>query len=202
MECCNTKDNMVRRLWKRGRQKNENVQNSRGSDYKVSLIGNPNVGKSVIFNSLTGAYVTVSNYPGTTVEVSRGWYTSNSQRIEIIDTPGMYSITSLTEEERVTRNLLLNERPDLILHVIDAKNIQRSLLLTLQLLDAGFDVVLILNIMDEAKTLGIEINYRKLQDMLGISIISASAALNEGLTEIKEIIKEKVKYESGNTNVQ
>src|SRR4051812_15270252 len=91
---------------------------------KVALVGNPNVGKSVLFNALTGAYVTVSNYPGTSVEVSRGNTTIEGQDWQVIDTPGMYSIHTITEEERVAREILLNETPDVVLHVLDARNLE------------------------------------------------------------------------------
>ncbi|MCX7771454.1 MAG: 50S ribosome-binding GTPase, partial [Proteobacteria bacterium] len=86
---------------------------------------------------MTGAYVTVSNYPGTTVEVSRGWYSIDGMKLEIIDTPGMYSMLPISEEERVTRTLLIEEKPELVLHVVDAKNLGRMLPLTLQLIEAG-----------------------------------------------------------------
>ncbi|MFZ5986333.1 MAG: FeoB small GTPase domain-containing protein [Bacillota bacterium] len=160
---------------------------------KVALVGNPNVGKSVIFNSLTGAYVTVSNYPGTTVEVSRGRYAGDDVKLEIIDTPGMYSMIPISEEENVTRKLLLNEKPDIVMHVIDAKNIERMLPLTLQLLEAGFKTILVLNIMDEAKALGINIDCDELQKLLGIPVVEASAALNIGIREIKKILGQQAR---------
>lgn len=160
---------------------------------KAALIGNPNVGKSVIFNSLTGAYVTVSNYPGTTVEISRGWCVLGGTRVEIIDTPGMYSMVPITEEERVARNLLLNENPDIVIHVLDAKNVERMLPLTLQLIEAGFTVIAVLNIMDEAHAMGISIDCAKLQQRLGIPVLSTSAASRAGLGEVKKRIEERVK---------
>ncbi|MGD0844006.1 MAG: FeoB small GTPase domain-containing protein, partial [Geobacteraceae bacterium] len=94
---------------------------------KVALVGNPNVGKSVLFNALTGAYVTVSNYPGTSVEVARGSATIEGEQYEIIDTPGMYSLLPITEEERVAREILLNESPDVVIHVLDARNLERMI---------------------------------------------------------------------------
>lgn len=192
MDCCNKKEFVLRRILLRNRAKKQ-VQGDCNTQFKkVALIGNPNVGKSVIFNSLTGAYVTVSNYPGTTVEVSRGFYKAKDMKLEVIDTPGMYSILPITEEERVARNLLLNEKPDLIIHVIDAKNIGRMLPLTLQLIESGFPVVLVLNIMDEANSLGIMINLQELGNRLGIPVVQASAALNVGIEEIKRIVEERI----------
>lgn len=156
---------------------------------KIVLVGSPNVGKSVLFNSLTGAYVTVSNYPGTTVEVSRGKGRIGGKEYEIIDTPGMYSLTCITEEEKVTRDLLLKEQPSIILHVADAKNIQRMLPLTFQLIEAGMPVMLVLNIMDEAHKMGVDIDIKGLEKELGIPVVSTVAALNKGIVELKERIE-------------
>jgi ferrous iron transport protein B len=193
MDCCKDKVSVITRIKRLVSKKNESGKIDKTSTKKIALIGNPNVGKSVIFNSLTGAYVTVSNYPGTTVEVSRGWYNTSETRFEIIDTPGMYSMLPISEEERVSRNLLINEKPDIVVHVIDAKNIERMLPLTLQLIEAEFSVILVLNIMDEAKALGIKIDCDRLENILGIPVVKASAALNMGLSEIKTSIEEKIK---------
>ncbi|MBI1921757.1 MAG: ferrous iron transport protein B [Geobacter sp.] len=155
---------------------------------KVALVGNPNVGKSVLFNALTGAYVTVSNYPGTSVEVSRGTAVIDGCQYEIIDTPGMYSILPITEEERVGREILLNEAPDVVLHVLDARNLERMLPMTLQLVEAGLPVVLVVNIMDEAERLGLKIDIPLLQEKLGIPVIGAATAKKRGLAEIRHAI--------------
>lgn len=155
---------------------------------KVALVGNPNVGKSVLFNALTGAYVTVSNYPGTSVEVSRGSTAINGEEFEIIDTPGMYSILPITEEERVAREILLTERPHLVLHVLDARNLERMLPMTLQLIEAELPVVLVVNIMDEAARMGLEIDIPLLSQRLGIPVIGAATAKKIGVPEIKAAI--------------
>lgn len=167
-------------------------QNTHGLK-KIVLIGSPNVGKSVLFNSLTGAYVTVSNYPGTTVEVSRGRGRIGSSEYEVIDTPGMYSLMCITDEEKVTRDLLLNEKPQLVIHVIDAKNIQRMLPLTFQLIEGGLPVILVLNIMDEAERLGLKIDVKGIERELGIPVISTVAALNKGIDTLRERIVTHVK---------
>lgn len=167
-------------------------QDTQGLD-KIALVGSPNVGKSLLFNRLTGAYVTVSNYPGTTVEVSRGKGKIGGQEFEIIDTPGMYSLMCITEEEKVTRDLLFGEKPKAVLHVIDAKNIQRMLILTIQLIEAGVPVILVLNIMDEAEAMGLFIDVIKLEKELGIPVISTIAALNSGIDTLKERIENYVK---------
>lgn len=158
---------------------------SRGDVKKVALVGNPNVGKSVLFNALTGAYVTVSNYPGTSVEVSRGNATINGETWQVIDTPGMYSIHTITEEERVAREILLKESPDVVLHVLDARNLERMLAMTVQLVEAGLPVILIVNIMDEAELMGLRIDLELLQKRLGIPVIGAAMARKRGLDDIR-----------------
>jgi ferrous iron transport protein B len=155
---------------------------------KVALVGNPNVGKSVLFNALTGAYVTVSNYPGTSVEVSRGSAVVNGQQWEVIDTPGMYSIHTITEEERVAREILLHETPDVVLHVLDARNLERMLAMTIQLIEAGLPVILVVNILDEAERMGLSIDLGLLQQKLGIPVIGAATARKRGIDEIRDAI--------------
>jgi ferrous iron transport protein B len=146
------------------------------------------VGKSVLFQRLTGTYVTVSNYPGTTVEVFRGKGTIRGEDFEIIDTPGMYSFLPITEEERVARSILLKERPDVVLHVVDAKNLERMLPLTLQLLETGFPVILVLNIIDEAERLGIQFDLSSLKEKLKIPVIATVSTAGQGIDTLKEII--------------
>lgn len=155
---------------------------------RVALVGNPNVGKSVLFNALTGSYVTVSNYPGTSVEVSRGKSVIHEQEWEVIDTPGMYTLHTITEEERVAREILLKERPDLVLHVLDARNLERMLAMTVQLIEAGLPVVLVVNIMDEAERMGLSFDLGLLQKRLGIPVIAAATARKRGIEEIKAAI--------------
>ncbi|GIV19126.1 MAG: hypothetical protein KatS3mg023_0877 [Armatimonadota bacterium] len=157
---------------------------------RVVLVGNPNVGKSVLFNRLTGRYVVVSNYPGTTVEVARGQTRIGGILCEVIDTPGMYSLSPITEEERVARALLLRERPDVVVHVVDAKNLNRMLSLSLQLLEAGLPVILLLNMMDEAERLHLHIDHHALAKRLGIPVIPASLISGRGVEELKNIVGE------------
>ncbi len=159
-----------------------------GSVNRVALVGNPNVGKSVLFNALTGAYVTVSNYPGTSVEVSRGTADISGQPWQVIDTPGMYSIHTITEEERVAREILLHETPDVVLHVLDARNLERMLAMTVQLIEAELPVVLVVNIMDEAERIGLKIDLELLRERLGIPVIGAATARKRGLEQIRSAI--------------
>jgi len=159
---------------------------------KLVLVGTPNVGKSVIFNLLTGTYVTVSNYPGTTVEVSRGTGKIGQQVYEVIDTPGMYSLFPITEEERVTRTLLLTEKPEIVIHVVDAKNLERMLPLTLQLMEAGLPVILAVNMMDEAEAIGRTIDLDALAQALNIPVVGTAAAQNRGIDELKRTVSDYV----------
>ena len=157
---------------------------------KIAIVGGPNVGKSVLFNALTKKYVTVSNYPGTTVEVARGRTTIEDGRFEVIDTPGMYSLLPITEEERVARRILLEETPDIVIHVVDAKNLRRMLGLTLQLMETGITTILVLNIMDEARKQGIAIDSCLLEKELGIAVIEAVSTTGEGIDELRKRIKD------------
>ena len=159
-------------------------------DKKLAIVGNRNVGKSVIFNNLTGAYVTVSNYPGTTVGISRGRGKIGDKTAEVVDTPGMYSLLPITEEERIGRSILLTERPDVILHVVDAKNLDRMLSFTLQLIEAELPVILALNIMDEAERIGMRIDIERLSDKLGTPVIPTVATTRRGMNALKNKIAE------------
>jgi len=156
------------------------------SKEKVILIGNPNVGKSVIFNYLTGKYVTVSNYPGTTVEVASGTMAAQGKKLQVVDTPGINSLIPMSEDERVTRDILLNEPQRHLLQVIDAKNLRRGLLISLQLLEMGLPFILILNMWDEAKSRGIEIQTQILSRILGAPVFKTVATRRKGVEKIKE----------------
>lgn len=165
-----------------------------GAEEKIVLVGSPNVGKSVIFGHLTGRYVTVSNYPGTTVEVTKGKGKIRQKEVGVIDTPGMYSLVPITEEERVARDILLEERPEVVVQVVDAKNLERMLHLTLQLIEADVPVLLDLNLMDEAEKSGMSINLDILRKDLGIPVVSTVAIENKGLDHLEQNI---LKYEKG-----
>ncbi len=166
--------------------KNDNISR------KVSIVGSPNVGKSVVFNRLTGAYVTVSNYPGTTVNVSRGKAVIEGEELEVMDTPGMYSLLPITEEERVAKSILLEEKPEVVLHVVDAKNLERMLPLTLQLIEAGFPTILDLNMMDETEAAGIEVNVKRLEEELGIPVVATVATTGRGMEVLRRKLVEYV----------
>ncbi|HHT9131680.1 MAG TPA: FeoB small GTPase domain-containing protein [Candidatus Tripitaka californicus] len=154
----------------------------------IALVGNPNVGKSAIFNLLTGSYVIVSNYPGTTVEVSRGTCKGIDGRVEVIDTPGVNNLIPQSEDERVARDILLRgggATPDKghrrVVQVADAKNLRRALFLTSQLAEMGLPVVLDLNMWDECLERGISIDTGKLQSLLGIPVVRTVATEKQGI---------------------
>lgn len=149
-------------------------------------MGSPNVGKSLLFYHLTGKYATVSNYPGTSVDVMKGKIKGVDGTL--IDTPGMYSLMTITEEERIAKRILLEDSPDVVVHVIDAKNLERKLPLTLQLIDACFNTILVLNAMDEAERLGIEIDAKLLENKLGIPVITTVATQKKGIRKLKDTI--------------
>ncbi|HUT75927.1 MAG TPA: FeoB small GTPase domain-containing protein [Armatimonadota bacterium] len=159
---------------------------------KLLIVGSPNVGKSVVFNRLTGSYVTVSNYPGTTVELSRGRGRIGATEFEVVDTPGMYSLSPITAEERVTRGMLIEERPDIVLQVVDAKNLRRMLPLTLELLEAGVPLVLDLNVMDEAEELGISIDTAGLERELGIPVAATVSTTGRGIGALRQKLADYV----------
>lgn len=173
----------------------------RAAAARVVLVGSPNVGKSCIFNYLTGNYVAVSNYPGTTVDISTGYFKDRGKRFEVIDTPGMYSLIPLTEEERVTRLLLSKQVPDVVIHVVDAKNLRRMLHMTLQLIDAGLPVILNVNIMDEARQIGMLIHLERLEKLLGIPVIATCAAGKVGLEALKNAITQYQPTQPGSFNL-
>ena len=135
---------------------------------KVVLVGSPNVGKSSLFNALSGSYTVVSNYPGTSVEISRGKGRIGDREYEIIDTPGMYSLLPVSEEERVSQRLLFNEKTFVYLHVVDARNLRRMLSFTLQLLEARLPLILVFIIFPFALLTGFIIN--TLLRVLGVSL--------------------------------
>lgn len=154
------------------------------------LVGSPNVGKSSLFNALSGSYTVVSNYPGTSVEISRGKGRIGEKEYEIIDTPGMYSLLPVSEEERVSQRLLFEEESFACLHVADARNLRRMLSFTLQLLEAGLPLILVLNMMDEAEERGIKINIEKLSKTLGIPVVGTVSSEGKGIEELKASIME------------
>ncbi|HET7319209.1 MAG TPA: ferrous iron transport protein B [Nitrospirota bacterium] len=156
---------------------------------KVLLIGNPNVGKSALFGLLTGKYVTVSNYPGTTVEVTYGNAVLNKARALVIDTPGVNSLVPMSEDEKVTRDMLISDRAGVVVQVADTKNLRRGLLITLQLAEMEVPFILDLNMDDEAKSRGILVDQEKLSGLLGIEVVKTVAIRRSGIDKLMKGIQ-------------
>ena len=148
----------------------------------VAFIGNPNCGKTTLFNAYTGANLKVANWPGVTVEKVEGAINAHGYHIHLVDLPGTYSLTSYTMEEQVSRNFILSDDVDVIVDVIDASALERNLYLTLQLLELGKPVVVALNMMDIVEKRGMEIDLHRLPEMLGVPVIPVSALKRRGLS--------------------
>lgn len=156
----------------------------------ILLLGNPNVGKSVIFGALSKTYVTVANYPGTTVEIARARAKAIPGYPELVDTPGTNSLTPQSEDERVSRDILLQEPEALVIQVGDMKNLRRTLYLTFQLAELGRAQILVLNLQDEARDLGITVDRARLEDLLGIPVVTTTAIRGQGVEEIAKRLAE------------
>ncbi|BFU78277.1 hypothetical protein ALC152_14920 [Arcobacter sp. 15-2] len=163
---------------------------------KVALAGQPNCGKSTIFNMVSGIDQHIANYPGVTVDKKVGFFKYNKQKIEMVDLPGTYSFSSYSLEERVAKEFIINENPDVIVNVVDASNIKRNLYLTFQLLEIGMPVIVVLNMMDVAKRRGMDIDSQKISKMLGCPVIEASGAKGIGGEKIMKTIVETANAKS------
>ncbi|MBR6652408.1 MAG: 50S ribosome-binding GTPase, partial [Anaerotignum sp.] len=148
-----------------------------------ALAGNQNCGKTTLFNQLTGSNQRVGNFPGVTVDQKVGEI-RGEKNCSVVDLPGIYSIRPYTNEEIVTRDFILNEKPDGIINIVDATNIERNLYLTLQLIEMRIPMVLALNMMDEVRNNGGTIDIQKMSEELGIPVVPISAAKNEGIDEL------------------
>ncbi|NLC63189.1 MAG: ferrous iron transport protein B, partial [Thermoanaerobacterales bacterium] len=147
----------------------------------IALAGNANVGKSVIFNHLTGLNQIIGNWPGKTVERAEGIFKFKGRSIRVVDLPGIYSLSAYSQEEIVSMDFIASERPDVVINVVDASNLERNLFLTIQLLELHVPMVLALNQVDFAHSKGIEIESKKLSDMLGIPVVETVATRGKGL---------------------
>ena len=152
-----------------------------GAQMTIGFIGNPNCGKTTLFNAYTGANLKVANWPGVTVEKVEGTYRDHGEKIRLVDLPGTYSLTSYTMEETVSRNFILSGEVDVVINVVDASALERSLYLTLQLLELGKPVVIALNMMDIVMKRGMEIDLHRLPEMLGVPVIPVTARKRMGL---------------------
>ena len=150
-------------------------------ELQVGFVGNPNCGKTTLFNAYTGANLKVANWPGVTVEKKEGAFKYHDHRFKLVDLPGIYSLTSYTMEERLTREYIMDSNVDVIVNIVDASSLERNLYLTLQLIELGKPVILALNMMDIVEERGMEIDLHRLPEMLGIPVIPVSARKKTGL---------------------
>ncbi|MDR2067050.1 MAG: ferrous iron transport protein B [Endomicrobium sp.] len=157
---------------------------SENKSIKVALVGNPNSGKSTIFNSLTGSNQNVGNYPGVTVEKKEDTIKYNDYKITFIDLPGIYSLSAYSNDEIVTKNFLINQKPDIIVNVIDSSNIERNLYLFSQITEFPSSIIIVLNMIDILKYKGKNIDESKMENLLGVPVVSTIASKNIGITNI------------------
>lgn len=161
--------------------------------FKIALIGNPNSGKTTLFNSLTGSYQYVGNWPGVTVGRKEGRVKNIEKEVDLVDLPGVYSLSPYSPEEIVTRDYILNESPDLVINIIDATNIERNLYLTTQLLELDIRVIMAVNMTDLLEHKGHKIDYKTLESELGIKVVPVSAGKNRGIDELLRLISDELK---------
>ena len=166
-----------------------------GEKKVMALAGNPNVGKSTIFNALTGARQHVGNWPGKTVEQKKGYFERNGEKIEVVDLPGTYSLTAYSIEETVARDFIIKDKPDVVIDILDASNIERNLYLTLQILELTDRVVVALNKTDIAEAQGVEIDAEKLSRLLGVPVIPLVATHKSGIDRLVKTALEIAKGE-------
>ena len=167
----------------------------------IALAGNPNSGKTTVFNNLTGARQHVGNWPGVTVEKKEGSYRYQGYNVKVVDLPGVYSLTAYSLDELVARNFIIEDKPNVVVNIVDASNLERNLYLTVQLIELEANLVVVLNMIDLAKSRGYEIDINRLPGLLGAPVVPMVATRKEGneelLEEIVNVIERKtIKRES------
>ena len=153
---------------------------------KFALAGNPNCGKTTLFNALTGSTAHVGNWPGVTVDKKEGVYKKCAEPIEVLDLPGIYSLSPYTPEEVIARNYILDEKPDLVINIVDATNLERNLYLTTQLMEIEVPVVVALNMMDAVEKAGDKVSAQALEDELAVPVVEISALKGKGIKELMD----------------
>ena len=157
---------------------------------RVACIGNPNVGKSVVFNALTGLHQHVGNWAGKTVEKKEGYYSHRGYEFEVVDLPGVYSLSAVSEDERVARQYIVDHRPDVVVDILNASQLERNLYLTLLLIELQVNLVVVLNMYDIVESRGDKIDLDALSRKLGAPVIATTATKKEGIDELKDKILE------------
>jgi ferrous iron transport protein B len=167
----------------------------------IALAGNPNAGKSTIFNALTGARQRVGNWPGKTVEKKEGVFSHNQIEMTVVDLPGTYSLSAYSLEEEIARDFLIEEHPQVVVNVVDASNLERNLYLTVQILETGLPLILVLNMLDIATARNITIDTDRLTQLLGVPVIPMVARNDRGLDALKDSLVSLVQaYESSSSS--
>ena len=161
--------------------------------YQIALAGNPNAGKTTIFNALTGAHQHVGNWPGKTVEQKSGHFRHEGLEIEVVDLPGTYSLSAFSPEEVIARDYIINEQPDLVVIVLDAANLERNLYLAVQVLELEVRAIIVLNMLDMAEARGYQIDTAELSRRLQAPVLTAVARRGEGLDALKALIVQELK---------
>ena len=156
--------------------------------YKIALAGNPNSGKTTVFNLLCGAREKIGNWPGTTVEKKVGYFNYQGEKVEVVDLPGIYSLSAYSIDEKIARDFLIKEKPDLVVCIIDASNLERNLYLAVQILELGLPLLLDLNMMDIVKKNKIKIDVQKLSKVLKVEIVETIASKQVGIEKLKSRI--------------
>ena len=168
----------------------------------IALAGNPNAGKSTIFNALTGARQRVGNWPGKTVEKKEGVFSHNQIEMTVVDLPGTYSLSAYSLEEEIARDFLIEEHPQVVVNVVDASNLERNLYLTVQIRETGLPLILVLNMLDIATARNITIDTDRLTQLLGVPVIPMVARNDRGLDALKESLVSLVQaYESSSSSL-
>ena len=153
---------------------------------KFALVGNPNCGKTTLFNFLTGSTAHVGNWPGVTVDKKEGLYKKAEENISVIDLPGIYSLSPYTPEEVISRNYISDEKPDCVINIVDATNLERNLYLSTQLLEMDVPIVIALNMMDTLEKQGSKIDEKELEKRIGVPVVKVSALKEKGIAELME----------------
>ena len=162
------------------------------SDISIALTGNPNTGKSTIFNQLTGARQKIGNWPGVTVDKKIGYLNYQGRNITVVDLPGTYSVSARSPEEAIVMDFLKNNKMDVVVDVLDSSNLERNLFLTLQLMEEGIPLLIDLNMQDEAKKRGLVVNKEKLSQILGMPVVETVGRRSDGVKTLLSVFTTEV----------